>query len=85
MSENTTAETRAQRKTREGLVTSDQEERAAIYQEFEQIVYDEQPYLFAWSDLAREAINVNLESTEGELELSSPQWDWQVETLRIVE
>jgi peptide/nickel transport system substrate-binding protein len=69
----------------EGLVTSDQEERAAIYQEFEQIVYDEQPYLFAWSDLAREAINVNLESTEGELELSSPQWDWQVETLRIVE
>jgi ABC-type transport system substrate-binding protein len=69
----------------EGLVTSDQEERAAIYQEFEQIVYDEQPYLFAWADLVREAINVNLESTEGELELSSPSWDWQVETLRIVE
>jgi ABC-type transport system substrate-binding protein len=69
----------------EGLVVSDQEERAAIYQEFEQIVYDEQPYLFAWSDLAREVIDVNMESTAGELELSSPQWDWQVETLFIAE
>ncbi|MDQ4036641.1 MAG: ABC transporter substrate-binding protein, partial [Chloroflexota bacterium] len=52
----------------EGLVVSDQEERAAIYQEFEQIVYDEQPYLFAWSDLAREVIDVNMQSTAGELE-----------------
>ena len=69
----------------EGLVVSDQEERAAIYQEFEQIVYDEQPYLFAWSDLAREVIDVNMQSTAGELELSSPQWDWQVETLFIAE
>ena len=69
----------------EGLVVSDQEERAAIYQEFEQIVYDEQPYLFAWSDLAREAIDVNMQSTAGELELSSPLWDWQLETLFIAE
>lgn len=69
----------------EGLVVSDQEERAAIYQEFEQIMYDEQPYLFAWSDTAREAINVNMQSTAGELELGSPLWDWQVSTLFIAE
>lgn len=69
----------------EGLVVSDQEERAAIYQEFEQIMYDEQPYLFAWSDTAREAIDVNMQSTAGELELGSPQWDWRVETLFIAE
>jgi ABC-type transport system substrate-binding protein len=69
----------------EGLVVSDQEERAAIYQEFEQIVYDEQPYLFAWSDTAREAINVNMQSTAGELQLGSPQWDWQLETLFVSE
>jgi len=69
----------------DGLVVSDQGERAAIYQEFEQIMYDEQPYLFAWSDLAREAINVNMQSTAGELELGSPLWDWQVETLFIAE
>lgn len=69
----------------QGLVTSDQEERAAIYQEFEQIMFDEQPYLFAWSDVAREALNVNLESTAGELELTSPTWPWQLETLFIAE
>ncbi|MCA1569603.1 MAG: ABC transporter substrate-binding protein, partial [Chloroflexi bacterium] len=69
----------------EGLVVSDQDERAAIYQEFEQIVYDDQPYLFAWADLVHEVIDVNMESTAGELELTSPQWDWQYETLRIAE
>jgi len=69
----------------QGLVVSDQEERSALYQEFEQIVYDEQPYLFAWSDTAREAIDVNLQSTAGELELGSPLWDWQIETLFIAE
>ncbi|MCV0404302.1 MAG: hypothetical protein K5924_11470 [Chloroflexi bacterium] len=69
----------------EGLVTSDQETRAAIYQEFEQIMFDEQPYLFAWSDVAREALDVNLESTAGELQLGSPLWHWQLETLRVAE
>jgi ABC-type transport system substrate-binding protein len=69
----------------EGLVTSGQEERAAIYQEFEQIMYDEQPYLFAWSDLAREALDVNLLSTSGELELGSPTWPWELHTLYVAE
>ena len=69
----------------EGLVTSDQTERAAIYQEFEQIMFDDQPYLFAWSDVAREALDVNLQSTAGELELGSPDWSWQLETLFVAE
>ena len=69
----------------EGLVTSDQDERAAIYQEFEQIMFDEQPYLFAWSDVAREALDVNFQSTAGELELTSPLWDWQKYTLFVAE
>ncbi len=68
-----------------GLVTSDQDERAALYQEFEQIMFDEQPYLFAWSDVAREALDVNLESTAGGLELGSPLWHWQLESLRVAE
>jgi peptide/nickel transport system substrate-binding protein len=69
----------------QGLVTSDQEERAAIYQEFEQIMFDEQPYLFAWSDVAREGLDANMQSTAGELELGSPLWAWQLETLFIAE
>ncbi len=69
----------------EGLVTSDQDARAALYQEFEQIMFDEQPYLFAWSDVAREALDANLQSNAGDLELGSPQWHWQLETLLVAE
>jgi ABC-type transport system substrate-binding protein len=76
---------RADELIEEGLVVSDQAERAAIYQEFEQIMYDEQPYLFAWSDVAREALDVNMQSSQGELELASPAWDWQKWALFISE
>lgn len=76
---------RADELIEQGLVTSDQAERTEIYQEFEQIMYDEQPYLFAWSDVAREALDVNMQSTAGELELSSPLWPWQLETLFVAE
>ena len=68
-----------------GLVTADQDERAAIYQEFEQIMFDDQPYLFAWSDLVHEGLDANLQSTEGELELGSPTWSWQLHTLFVSE
>ena len=76
---------RADELIEEGLVTSDQAARAEIYQEFEQIMFDEQPYLFAWSDVAREALDVNMQSTAGELELSSPLFNWQLETLFVAE
>ena len=76
---------RADELIEEGLVTSDQAARTEIYQEFEQIMYDEQPYLFAWSDVAREALDVNFQSTAGELELTSPLFAWQLETLFVAE
>jgi hypothetical protein len=67
----------------DGLAAVSQDERAEIYQRFEEIMFEEQPYLFAWSDIAREALNAGLESTAGELQLDSPQWHWQYETLRV--
>jgi peptide/nickel transport system substrate-binding protein len=67
----------------EGLATTDQEARAELYFEFQEILAEEQPYLFAWSDLAAEGLDVNLESTAGELDLSSPLWLWQLETLQV--
>ncbi len=48
-------------------------------------MFDEQPYLFAWSDVAREALDANLQSSAGGLELGSPQWHWQLETLLVAE
>jgi ABC-type transport system substrate-binding protein len=67
----------------DGLKENDQAKRAAIYQKFEQIMFDQQPYLFAWSDLAHEALSKNLVSTQGELKLDSPQWHWQLESLKL--
>jgi ABC-type transport system substrate-binding protein len=67
----------------EGLKENDQAKRAEIYKKFEQIMFDQQPYLFAWSDLAHEALSKNLVSTAGELKLDSPQWHWQLETLKL--
>jgi ABC-type transport system substrate-binding protein len=67
----------------DGLKENDQAKRAAIYKQFEQIMFDQQPYLFAWSDLAHEALSKNLISTAGELKLDSPQWHWQLESLKL--
>jgi ABC-type transport system substrate-binding protein len=69
----------------DGLKENDQAKRAEIYQKFEQIMFDQQPYLFAWADLAHEALSKNLISTAGELKLDSPQWHWQLETLKLQE
>ena len=48
-------------------------------------MFDQQPYLFAWADLAHEALSKNLISTAGELKLDSPQWHWQLESLKLQE
>ena len=69
----------------DGLVESDQDARAEIYQRFEEILYEEQPYLFAWSDLAHEGLNGTMTSTSGELDLSTPEWHWELETLTVAE
>jgi ABC-type transport system substrate-binding protein len=69
----------------EGLAATTQEDRAEIYAQFEEIIYEEQPYFFAWADIAREGLNGNLESTAGPLNLETPQWHWQLETLRVTE
>ena len=75
----------ADRLMEEGRRVSDIDERTAIYQELEQLLHEEQPYLFAWSNLARDAVDANLASSAGELDLTSPLWHWQVETLIVAD
>jgi peptide/nickel transport system substrate-binding protein len=75
----------ADRLIEEGLRVTSQDERAEIYAAFSQILYEEQPYFFAWSDIKREPLNVNLVSTEGDLQLDSPQWHWQLSSLTVRE
>ena len=64
-----------------GITTYDQRERARIYREFQLVLAEEKPVLFGWSPRIREALDVRLGLTEGELNLSSRQWFWQLEKL----
>ena len=65
----------------QGLLELDQEKRAAIYQKFEEIVADDLPYVFAWSDIQREGLSKTIGTTGEELDLTSPTWYWEIEKL----
>lgn len=68
-----------------GLRTSDQEERAEIYQEYAALLVEDVPYLFAWSNIAADAVDANLQYTDGPLETDTPLWGWQIHKLVIAE
>jgi ABC-type transport system substrate-binding protein len=67
-----------------GLKELDQDKRAEIYQEFEAILAEEQPYLFAWSDEAAEGVNFVLQGGQpwDEETMTSPTWFWELEKVR---
>ncbi|MDQ3880736.1 MAG: ABC transporter substrate-binding protein [Chloroflexota bacterium] len=65
----------------EGLATYDQRERARIYREFQEILAEERPVLFAWADRVHEALDPRLALTDGDLNLTSRMWYWQLEKL----
>jgi ABC-type transport system substrate-binding protein len=59
-----------------GLATSDQDERRELYFEFQEILAEEQPYLFAYAPLVRDGMHVGMRWTDGEFNLESPLWLW---------
>lgn len=72
----------ADRLIEEGLRELDQDARAEIYREFQQILAEDQPYLFAWSDIAREGLRTSIGTeSEGGLQLDTPTFFWEVEKL----
>ena len=67
----------------EGISTYDQRERARIYREYQTILAEERPVLFAWAVRDRDALSADLHLTDGELNLSSTFWFWQLEKLAV--
>jgi ABC-type transport system substrate-binding protein len=65
----------------EGLRTYDRPRRAEIYRELQRVLDEEQPYLFMAAIAGVEAIDDDMTSTPGELQLNSPEWWWQLEAL----
>jgi ABC-type transport system substrate-binding protein len=68
-----------------GLATSDQEERRELYFRFQEILAEEQPYLFAYAPLVRDGMHVEMSWTDGEFNLQSPLWLWQRHKIVIPE
>lgn len=64
-----------------GITTYDKRERARIYRTFQQELAQKRPVLFGWARRLHEALDARLGSTDGELNLASPQWFWQLEKL----
>jgi hypothetical protein len=60
-----------------GLRTSDIDERTEIYWEYQEVMAEEQPYLFAWSNIEADALHIGLQYIDGPLELDSPAWGWE--------
>ena len=65
----------------QGLATYDQRERARIYRELQDLLAEERPVLFGWAARIQEALDARIGLTEGEINLSSRQWFWQLEKL----
>ena len=68
-----------------GLATSDQEERRELYFRFQEILAEEQPYLFAYAPLVRDGMHRGMTFTDGEFNLESPTWLWQRHKIVIPE
>jgi ABC-type transport system substrate-binding protein len=68
-----------------GLATSDQDERRELYFRFQEILAEEQPYLFAYAPLVRDGMHVGMTFTDGEFNLESPTWLWNRHKIVIPE
>lgn len=66
-----------------GLATYDQRERARIYREFQDLIAATRPVLFGWSSTTTEALSTQLRLTDGEPNLASRQWPWELEKLVV--
>ena len=65
----------------QGIATYDQRERARVYREFQQILVDEHPVLFGWATRIRDMLGPGLGLTDGEVNLESRFWYWELEKL----
>ena len=68
-----------------GLATSDQAERTELYYRFQEILAEEQPYLFAYAPLVRDGMHAGMAFTDGEFNLESPTWLWNRHKIVIPE
>jgi ABC-type transport system substrate-binding protein len=69
-----------------GIATYDQRERARIYREYQTILAEEHPVLFAWAYRLRDAITAGVRMADGgEINEASGFWWWRLEHLGLAD
>ena len=68
-----------------GQVELDLAKRARIYEEFEMIMAEELPYLWAWSQESIEGLDEAIHGAEEWTEeaMTSPTWFWELEKVHM--
>jgi ABC-type transport system substrate-binding protein len=64
----------------DGRQELDQAKRTEIYAKFQELVHNDLPYYFTWSDLANAALTKSVSSNGGTIDLTSPQYFWNLDT-----
>jgi peptide/nickel transport system substrate-binding protein len=64
--------------------TYDLAKRAALYGEYQAIIVDQQPALFAWHYVRLVALRAGLVSLDGPLDLNAMNWSWAPERLVLI-
>lgn len=68
----------------EGIATYDQRERARIYREYQTILAEDRPVLFAWAYRLRDAITTRMRMADGgQINPASGFWWWRLEQLVV--
>lgn len=68
----------------EGIATYDQRERARIYREYQTILAEDRPVLFAWAYRLRDAITTRMRMADGgQINPDSGFWWWRLEQLVV--
>lgn len=64
--------------------TYDLDRRTALYREYQAIIADQQPALFAWRAVRLVALSPGMTSLDGPLDLGTMNWSWAPERLILV-
>jgi peptide/nickel transport system substrate-binding protein len=67
----------------QGAQTYDIEDRAPVYQRIQEIVAAKRPYIFAYAFGGKTALAAGVGSTAGDLDLTSPFWNWRLTELVV--
>ena len=69
----------------EAGVTYDQADGASLYRQAQEELAAQLPALFLWNQALTEAVRPTVATVDGPLDLTLPDWSWQLERMVVAE